>query len=99
MTPEMAWEALKNADAEKDLDDLRDVSQNQSYILPSSSIDESTQAIKTYTKAIPDTTYDQLERSFRHFGFNTYLIAYVSFPSKRIANQLIYISFACRRKK
>ena len=31
-----------------------------------------------YAKAVPGTTYDQLERSFRLHSFNTYLIAYVS---------------------
>ena len=35
------------------------------------------QAINVYSKAIPETTYDQLERAFRTNGFNTHLIAFV----------------------
>ncbi|KAI9728260.1 MAG: hypothetical protein M1834_007753 [Cirrosporium novae-zelandiae] len=32
-------------------------------------------AIKIYTKAVPETTWSQLEAAFRDNGFNTYLIA------------------------
>ena len=32
------------------------------------------QAIKVYSKAVPDTTWDQLERGFRANKFNTYII-------------------------
>ncbi|MCJ1303297.1 hypothetical protein MMC08_006105 [Hypocenomyce scalaris] len=56
-SPDDAWDALKVADASRDLDDFRE-------------------AILVYAKAVPGTTYDQLERSFRLHSFNTYLIAY-----------------------
>lgn len=36
------------------------------------------QALKSYSKALPDTTFEQLERSFRHFNFKIYIIALVS---------------------
>lgn len=48
------------------------------------------QAVEVYVKAVPDTTWYQLEKSFRTFDFETYLIAYVSSPSgvlDRLANQ------------
>lgn len=35
------------------------------------------QAVKVYSKAVPDTTYAQLERSFRDNNFKIYLIAIV----------------------
>ncbi|KAG7009356.1 hypothetical protein G7Y79_00003g012240 [Physcia stellaris] len=53
---EDAWNAIEQADQEKDLDDLQ-------------------LAIKVYIKAVPDTTWEQLERAFRVHDFNTYLIA------------------------
>ena len=36
------------------------------------------QAIKVYVKAVPGTTWAELEHSFRHQKFNTHIIAYVS---------------------
>lgn len=39
-------------------------------------LDDIRDAIKVYSKAIPETTYDQLERAFRTNGFNTHLIAF-----------------------
>ncbi|KAI9826675.1 MAG: hypothetical protein M1819_007309 [Sarea resinae] len=56
MDPDEAWEMLKKADAERDLDDFRD-------------------GVKIYAKAVPGTTYAQLERAFRDKGFGVYLIA------------------------
>ncbi|MCJ1307699.1 hypothetical protein MMC25_001347 [Agyrium rufum] len=53
---EEGWKSLHKADAERDLDDLRE-------------------AIKVYVKAVPDTTWDQLEKGFRANKFNTYIIA------------------------
>ena len=41
-------------------------------------LDDFREALKEYTKAVPETTYDQLEHSFRHMSFNTHVIAYVS---------------------
>ncbi|MCJ1393302.1 hypothetical protein MMC18_006174 [Xylographa bjoerkii] len=39
-------------------------------------LDDFREALKEYTKAVPDSTYDQLEHSFRHLKFNTHVIAY-----------------------
>ncbi|MCJ1397213.1 hypothetical protein MMC11_000405 [Xylographa trunciseda] len=39
-------------------------------------LDDFREALKEYTKAVPDSTYDQLEHSFRHLTFNTHIIAY-----------------------
>lgn len=36
------------------------------------------QAVKVYSKAVPLTTYAQLEHSFRDNDFGIYLIAFVS---------------------
>ncbi len=36
------------------------------------------QAVKVYSKALPTTTYEELEQGFRVNGMNTYLIASVS---------------------
>ncbi|KAI9791694.1 MAG: hypothetical protein M1835_000129 [Candelina submexicana] len=55
-TPEEAFEMLKAADEERDLDDFRE-------------------ALKIYSKAVPLTTYKQLEQTFRENGFNVHLIA------------------------
>lgn len=33
------------------------------------------EAIRVYSKAVPETTWEQLERAFRTNQFNTYLIA------------------------
>ena len=41
-------------------------------------LDDFREAFKEYVKAVPDSTYDQLEYSFRRLNFNTYVIAYVS---------------------
>ncbi|MCJ1371150.1 hypothetical protein MMC20_002365 [Loxospora ochrophaea] len=62
-SPEEAWDMLKAADTERDLDDFRD-------------------AVKVYSKAVPDTTYEQLERSFRQNDFSVYLIAYAKDDEK-----------------
>ncbi|KAI9813656.1 MAG: hypothetical protein M1827_003727 [Pycnora praestabilis] len=56
MEPDDAWNMLKVADAEHDLDDFRE-------------------AIQIYAKAVPMTTYEQLEQSFRIQEFSVYLIA------------------------
>ncbi|MCJ1471451.1 hypothetical protein MMC13_000090 [Lambiella insularis] len=39
-------------------------------------LDDIREALKEYIKAVPGSTYEQLERSFRHLGFKTYIIAY-----------------------
>ena len=74
-TAEVAWTNLQKADEEKDLDDIRNVNDSSN-----SSFNMLTwfQAIKVYSKAIPQTTYEQLERAFRTNNMNTYLIAFVS---------------------
>jgi len=36
------------------------------------------QAVKVYSKALPTTTYEELEQGFRVNNMNTYLIASVS---------------------
>lgn len=53
---EQAWDEMKAASDERDLDDFRD-------------------AVAKYLKAVPETTYPQLESAFRTQGFNVYLIA------------------------
>ena len=38
-------------------------------------LDDVKMAIRVYSKAVPETTWEQLERAFRTNQFNTYLIA------------------------
>ncbi|KAI9673629.1 MAG: hypothetical protein M1817_002266 [Caeruleum heppii] len=56
MTPDAAWDILKKADKEKELDDFRE-------------------AMRVYCKAVPDTTFVDLEKAFRRQDFKTFLIA------------------------
>ena len=39
-------------------------------------LDDFREAFKEYIKAVPETTYDQVERAFRHLGFKTHIIAF-----------------------
>ncbi|KAI9753347.1 MAG: hypothetical protein M4579_005205 [Chaenotheca gracillima] len=56
MDGDKAWEVLKVADKERDLDAFRE-------------------SLLVYTKAVPDTTFIQLEKAFRLQGFQVHLIA------------------------
>ena len=81
MDPEDAWNKVTQADMDRDLDDLREVrnltlGESQSDVLWSL---KRSQAIKIYVKALPTTSYFELESAFRHQDFNTYLIASVSY--------------------
>lgn len=77
--PEEAWELVKKADAERELDDFRDVGlHGADFALRTLELtDIHTQAIKVYTKAVPATTYAQLEKSFRVNKMRYHLIAQV----------------------
>ncbi|KAJ5454483.1 uncharacterized protein N7458_005439 [Penicillium daleae] len=57
--PEEAWEMMKKASNEKDMDDFREV----------------LTAIQIYTKAVPDATYVDIEKKMREEGFKIFLIA------------------------
>ena len=74
MGPEDAWAAIRSADAEEDLDDLKAVSSLCELMRRKLT---KTKALKVYCKAVPVTTYDELERAFRTNKFNTHLIAQV----------------------
>ncbi|KAL9116604.1 MAG: hypothetical protein Q9187_006870, partial [Circinaria calcarea] len=69
-TPEDAWEGMKVADADRDLDDLRE-------------------AVKVYVKAVPDTTYEQLERAYRQMNFQVHLIA----SEKEVTDTFTLVNF------
>ncbi|KAL9116846.1 MAG: hypothetical protein Q9187_006624, partial [Circinaria calcarea] len=69
-TPEDAWEGMKVADADRDLDDLRE-------------------AVKVYVKAVPDTTYEQLERAYRQMTFQVHLIA----SEKEVTDTFTLVNF------
>jgi len=56
LEPSVAWEKVKEAVAERDLDDVKEAAQ-------------------AFFKAIPDTTYPQLEKAFRANNMGIYLIA------------------------
>ena len=81
--PEEAWAMLIKADAEGDLDDFREVRPYGADFAVRlwKTIVELTaihiQALKVYTKAVPLTTYAQLENSFRKNKMSIYLIALV----------------------
>ncbi|MCJ1242123.1 hypothetical protein MMC14_010130 [Varicellaria rhodocarpa] len=61
---ETAWEDVKAAATKRDVSELR----KESLLV-------TIQAIAVYCKAIPTTTYQQLERAFRHEELPIYLIA------------------------
>lgn len=77
--PEEAWELVKKADAERELDDFRDVGLHGAdfAVRQVELTDIHIQAIKVYTKAVPATTYAQLEKSFRINKMRYHLIALV----------------------
>lgn len=56
ISAEQAWEEMKVASDERDLDDFKE-------------------ALEKYLKAVPDSTYVQLEGAFRGQNFNVFLIA------------------------
>lgn len=74
MSAEDAWEALVNADEQRDLEDFREVGADKRNSCTQNT-DFPDQAFNVYTKAASDATYDELETAFRINGFNTYLIA------------------------
>jgi hypothetical protein len=56
LEPNTAWDKIKDAAADRDLEDVKDAAQ-------------------VFFKAVPDTTYPQLEKAFRSHKLGIYLIA------------------------
>lgn len=55
LEPDLAWEKIKEAVADRDLEDVKD-------------------AVQVFLRAVPDTTYAELERAFRQQNMGIYLI-------------------------
>lgn len=55
LEPALAWEKIKEALADRDLEDVKD-------------------AVQVLSRAVPDTTYAELERAFRQQAMDIYLI-------------------------
>jgi hypothetical protein len=75
--PEEAWALMKKASIERDLEDFREVRFPLPVPLASLSSLTLGQALKIYTKAVPDASFVDIEEKMRQESFNIYLIALV----------------------
>jgi hypothetical protein len=75
--PEEAWALMKKASTERDLEDFREVRFPLPVPLASLSLLTLGQALKIYTKAVPDASFVDIEEKMRQESFNIYLIALV----------------------
>jgi hypothetical protein len=82
--PEEAWAIIKKASDEEDLEDFREVRFSNLvplWYLPSAFILQGLtkrQALKIYSKAVPDATFVDIENKLRQDNSRFYLIAMVS---------------------
>ena len=87
--PDEAWDALVAADKTRDLDEFREACRAQCTTMIS--IDNILQALQIYIKAVPKTSYEELESAFRHHNFLTYLIALVSELIRALQNPFLFV--------
>jgi hypothetical protein len=79
LEPALAWEKIKEAIADRDMEDVKD-------------------AVQVFLRALPDTTYSELERAFRQQTMGIYLICIEKELQPTFTNSrfLFIILFFCK---